>query len=284
MTTKNYFKLKTTGINPQKDLIYQAILYNPSKKIKKHFFLSRLDQEVLFLQDLSQSLPNCLTTFRGQQFDLRFLATKLQAYGLASLTAQVDDLWDRQKALLPFVDFPATTLKDWHYYYKKEKPLSVKAERQLVESYYTSFNLKDKTKLFLSLEEQIQWFPLFEKDLSIQENKLNLDPDFCFKSIAIQGNSLIYQGVTSYLPIEIYKTWGNLEIKDGLFSLEIPLLKGKLLNSTCYYSLENDVSRESYPDIPLPSHLIIVFAENKFQTKDMLKLAKNRLKKLLVLP
>lgn len=282
--TTSYFKLKTTGINPKKDIIYQCIIYTPSKGAKKHFFLEDFSKELPFLQELIKNFPHQIKSFRGSQFDLPFLQKKLDQFQLLTPLIQQEDLWLRQKNLSLFIEFPAQTVQGWHSYYTKKKALDFKEEKKLIESYYTHFDKRDKTKLFMALEEQVHWLPLLDQDLSKYENSLNLDDNFRFQTIQLLGSSLVYQGKTPYKNMEIYNPQGNLLIKDRSFKLEIPLSQGSLFSNPCYYTFEKNLKRISYGDLDLPDDLILVYAEKKFQKQDLLQLAKNRLRKLLQLP
>ena len=282
--TASYFKLKTTGINPKKDIIYQCIIYTPSKGAKKHFFLEDFSKELPFLQELIQNLPSQIKSFRGSQFDFPFLQKKLDQFQLQAPLVHQQDLWLRQKNLSPFIEFPARTIQDWHSHYTKKKALDFKEEKKLIESYYTHFNSKDKTKLFMALEEQVHWLPLLDQDLGKYESSLNLDDNYRFQSIQLLGSDLIYQGYTPHKNMEIYRPLGNLLVKDGGFTLEIPLSQGSLFSSPCYYTFDKDLKRSSYEDLNLPGDLILIYAEKKFQKQDLLQLAKNRLRKLLLLP
>lgn len=278
-----YFKIKTTGLNPHKDSIYLIAWMDSKGKNLQSLFLPCFNQEIPFLEGFLAQAPRSITSFRGSQFDLKFLNRKLQDFQLKHYRPDHRDLWQVQENLEKFHAFPGKTRASWQLYYTKSPGLGYKNEKKYLKAYYEGQNPEAKEALIQAVKEELSWYKALDLDLQKLEKDLALLDRYQVESLDLLADTLLVQGKTSLKDQENHQVFDSLTVRDSVFSYQILLNKGTLEDKEAYYILCPPLKRLGLKDLPLEDQvLVLVWGQNYFK-EDILQVLKNRLQKLELL-
>ncbi|NBI06816.1 ribonuclease H-like domain-containing protein [Senegalia massiliensis] len=287
-----FFDIETTGFNRYKNKVMLIGILYPTYKGSKiiQFFSENLNDEkemlIKFIGFISKF--KYLISFNGDTFDIPFLNSRIKSNSIdytISKSNNIDLLKTarKNKELLNLENCKLKTL---------EKRLGIKRNdiisgKDSIDLYYDYIKTKDEKIKSIILghnHDDIYYLPKILEIYNLIKRKSNINFIHTFRNnkvefstdlrnIDLNEETLSICGSSNYLDLndQIYYRDNysfRWQVKNGLFSLNISLKKGKLSTGKYCYYLDQDkcdlsLNLTDQTKYNLPSHLIIIKDDKK---------------------